>query len=369
MSAPFRNSAAACLALALAGCSDQQIASYRVPKDPGAAAVAAPAAAGAAVAQPGALHWATPAGWQAQAASGLRAASFLAPGPNGATADVSVVTFGGAGGDVLANINRWRGQLQLPPIAAGELAANVSALEEPAGHFLVADIRGEPAAGKPAPRILGAWLEQPNQVWFFKMMGPEDVVEAQQATFLGFLRSVAAGAAPEGAPRVAENAPKSSENTNDLPHAAFVVAPTDAAGAPSLQWQAPADWKTKPVTMMRKGSFTVSRGGADADLAITAFPGDVGGLAANVNRWRGQVGLAPVDEAAIGTVTESFEANGLHFTLVDCAGADPAGAQRILAALVPWQGATWFFKLTGPDRMVEAEKPAFAGFLRTVRSR
>jgi len=365
--ARLRICAAAILTLALAACSDRDITAYRVPKDPSVAVAAAPVDPDAAGAQPGSLHWSTPAGWQPQAASGLRAGSFLAPGPGGATADVSVVTFAGAGGDVLANINRWRGQLQLPPITAAELPANVNALEEPAGHFLVADIRGEPVAGKPASRILGAWLEEPSQVWFFKMMGAENVVEAQKGTFLGFLRSVAAGAALDGVPHIAETGPKPAENTNDLPHAAFVVAPTEGAEAPSLQWQAPSDWKAKPITMMRKGSYAVSRGGADADLAITAFPGDVGGLAANVNRWRGQVGLDPVDDAAIGTVTEAFDSNGLHFTVVDCAGSTPSGPQRIMAALVPWQGATWFFKLTGPDDLVKSEKSAFSEFLRTIR--
>lgn len=366
MSARCRNSLLACLGLALAGCSDQDITAYRVPKDPGSA-VAAAAPATAPEAASGALSWTAPAGWQAQAASGMRAASFLAPGPGGATADVSVVTFAGAGGDVLANINRWRGQLQLSPIAAADLPANVSALDEPAGHFLVADIRGEPAAGKPAPRILGAWLEQPDRVWFFKIMGPAEVVESQKTAFMDFLRSVVSGPAPAGAVPAADAGPKAAENTNDLPHAAFVVAPTDAAGAPSLQWQAPADWKAKPITMMRKGSYAVSHGGTDADLAITAFPGDVGGLTANVNRWRGQVGLDPVDDATVGSVTTAFDANGLHFTLVDFAGSSPAGGQRILAALVPWQGATWFFKLTGPDRLVEDEKAAFGAFLQTVR--
>lgn len=356
----------------LTGCSDKDITAYRVPKDPAAtmAATPAPADSNPAASPSGSLHWATPASWQVQPASGLRAASFLAPGVGGATADVSVVTFAGAGGDVLANINRWRGQIQLPPIGAADLPANVTALEEPAGRFTVADILGPAAAGKPATQILGAWLEQADRVWFFKMMGPADVVEAQRAAFLGFLQSVAAGPAPEKAPAaVADGGAKPPENTNDLPHAAFVVAPTDAAGAPSLQWQAPADWKPKAITMMRKGSYAVSGPGGEADLAITAFPGDVGGLAANVNRWRGQVGLDPVDDAAIGTVTTSFDSNGLHFTVVDCAASAPASGQRILAALVPWQGATWFFKLTGPDQLVEAQKAAFTDFLRTIRSK
>ena len=368
MSDRLRNSAGACLVLALAGCSAKDIASYRVPKDPGAAAPAPALAAGAPAAQPG-LHWDAPAAWQPQAASGLRVASYLTPGKGGAGADVSVVTFGGAGGDTLANINRWSGQLKLAPISAEQLPSEVSALEAPAGRFSVADIRGEPVDGKPAARILGAWLEQPGQVWFFKMMGPEDVVETQKDAFLQFVRSVSPGVTAGAAAPAGAGAPRVATNTNDLPHANFAVVPTDQGDARTLKWQAPDEWKPKPATAIRKGSFTVSRGGAEADLSITAFPGDVGGLSANVNRWRGQVGLAPVDDSAIGTVTESFDANGLKFTMVDFAGPEGSGQQRILAAFAPWQGGTWFFKLTGPAALVEDERPAFVAFLKTVQPR
>lgn len=330
--------------------------------------MSAPIETGVAGAQ-AALHWETPAGWQQQAASGLRAASFLAPGQGGGSADVSVVTFAGAGGDVLANVNRWRGQLHLAPIAADKLSEEVNALNTSTGHFLIADIRGEPDPGKAAIRILGAWLEQPGRVWFFKMMGPEDVVEAQKDAFVGFLRSVAPEAMIEGVSHASPNSAHPDENTNDLPHASFVVAPTGAPNEPSLRWQAPPDWQPKPITTMRKGSYAISRGGAAADLSITAFPGDVGGLAANVNRWRGQIGLPPLDDTSLESATETFDANGLHFTLVDFAGTTSSGDQRILAALASWQGATWFFKVMGPDGLVEDEKPTFVAFLKTVQSR
>jgi len=367
MSDRFRNNAGACLVLALAGCSGKDITSYRVPKDAGAAASAPSAVATAPGAQPG-LHWDVPAPWQPQAASGLRVASYLTPGKaGGAGADVSVVTFGGAGGDTLANINRWRGQLKLAPISAEQLPAEVSALEAPAGHFSVADIRGEPADGRAAARILGAWLEEPGQVWFFKMMGPEDVVESQKEAFFQFIRSVSQGAAAAGTAPAEPGASRVAANTNDLPRANFAVVPTDQGDARTLKWQAPDGWKPKPATAIRKGSFTIARGGQEADMSITAFPGDVGGLSANVNRWRGQVDLAPVDDSAIGTVTESLDANGLHFTLVDFAGPEGSGQQRILAAFTPWQGGTWFFKLTGPAALVEEERPAFAAFLKTVQ--
>ena len=111
---------------------------------------------------------------------------------------------------------------------------------------------------------------------------------------------------------------------------------------------------------MRKGSYSV----AGAEVAITAFPGEVGGVLANVNRWRGQAGLDPVDEAGLASVTSSFDSNGLHFVVFDASDAP----QPLVAAAAPWGGGTWFFKLTGPAAAVAQAKPAFLSLLKTVRA-
>jgi hypothetical protein len=171
------------------------------------------------------------------------------------------------------------------------------------------------------------------------------------------------------AARVETSGARTASNTNDLPHGNLAVVPTNEGEGNPLRWQAPAQWKPKAATAIRKGSYSVTRAGDEADVSVTAFPGDVGGLSANVNRWRGQVGLPPLDDSAMGTATEAFDANGLHFTLVDFAGSETSGQQRILAAFAPWQGGTWFFKMTGPAALVEDEKPAFVAFLRTVQPR
>ncbi|HZZ20009.1 MAG TPA: hypothetical protein VFE25_11590, partial [Opitutaceae bacterium] len=62
-----------------------------------------------------------------------------------------------------------------------------------------------------------------------------------------------------------------------------------ASGA-DLAWTTPSDWVVKPPAPMRKATFGVPAGGSQAELSVTAFPGDVGGDLANVNRWRGQIG-------------------------------------------------------------------------------
>ena len=152
------------------------------------------------------------------------------------------------------------------------------------------------------------------------------------------------------------------------PAAQMADTPVATARGPGLTWTAPAGWTAKPLGAMRKGSFTVpGEGGASADLSITAFPGAVGGDLANVNRWRGQVGLAPIAEGELAAAITTIKAIGLTVSLVDLPSADPAQT-RILGAMVPYQGAMWFFKLTGPGALVGAAKPAFIDFLKTVKA-
>lgn len=135
-----------------------------------------------------------------------------------------------------------------------------------------------------------------------------------------------------------------------------------------LTWTAPSQWVATPGSAMRKGSYRVpGSGGEDGDLSITAFPGDVGGELANVNRWRAQVQLPPIAESELATQVTREQHNGLSFGIVDVTGQG-ANAHRILGAFVPYDGATWFFKLAGPDAVVGAAKPAFLSFLASVKA-
>ncbi|HEX2852337.1 MAG TPA: hypothetical protein VHO24_03785 [Opitutaceae bacterium] len=143
--------------------------------------------------------------------------------------------------------------------------------------------------------------------------------------------------------------------------------PVTTAAGPGLTWTAPSHWKPKAGSAMRKGSYAIAgEGETEADLSITAFPGNVGGELANLNRWRGQLQLPPVTEAEFSSATGHLDVNGLHVTTVDITGTG-ANPQRILGVMIPHGDATWFFKLLGPDTLLAREKPAFMAFLETVK--
>ena len=162
-----------------------------------------------------------------------------------------------------------------------------------------------------------------------------------------------AGSAPAGADAHAE-----SRQSAATPNAAS-----------PLVWQAPAHWKPKAASAMRRASFDVPLAdGSTADLSISSLGGAAGGVLSNVNRWRAQLGLAPLADAQLGANGERIAANGLTFVLVDIAGQTGGAQMRLLAAIVESGGDTWFFKLIGPAAGVAGEKAAYLEFLHTVKS-
>lgn len=140
--------------------------------------------------------------------------------------------------------------------------------------------------------------------------------------------------------------------------------PVTTASGESLKWSAPAHWTAKPAVAMRKGSYAITgENNTEADLSITAFPGDVGGDLANANRWRAQLQLGPLSETDFAQHNQHLDYNGLHMTVVDFTGA----GQRTVGAMIPFDGSTWFFKLMGPEPIVAREKDAFLAFLQTIQ--
>ena len=167
----------------------------------------------------------------------------------------------------------------------------------------------------------------------------------------------AAAPAPKAAPAAQPPAGGDMANTS---------VPT--ASGPALAWVAPSHWQSKPAGAMRRATYAITgEGGATAELSITAFPGDVGGEVANVNRWRGQLQLAPQSEADVAAAIARLESNGLKIGFVEMANPNAATPTRVLGAFVPHAGSTWFFKLTGSDSLVAKEKVAFLQFLNTLR--
>ena len=150
--------------------------------------------------------------------------------------------------------------------------------------------------------------------------------------------------------------------------AAGLPAP-DNSGQPQLKYALPDGWQEKTPTKMRVASFSVTDSGKQADVSVIPMGGMAGGNLANVIRWRGQVGLGPVDEDAVQKMTEKVVIAGQDADLFDIAGTSTGsgGAERIIASVLHRDDTAWFFKITGDADLVEKQKPAFVSFLKSIQ--
>lgn len=186
-----------------AGCGDD-VAHYRVPKEaaapPEAAAVpgGGPMAGGAGPTMPvgdvpppprpagGALAWTLPTGWtDSRGGGGMRYATLRSPVAG--KVDVSVTVLSGEAGGELANVNRWRNQIGLPPLDAAGLAAARKPVRAKVGAVSLYDFTSE---GDRRSRVVAGFAMVAGNTWFVKMSGDEGPVGQARPDFVRIVESL-----------------------------------------------------------------------------------------------------------------------------------------------------------------------------------
>jgi len=152
----------------------------------------------------GSLTFITPAGWQSShPTSSMRVAEFALPRAASDPDDGQLVVyyFGGSGGSVDANIQRWIGQMQQPD---GRASASAATRETRQIHGLtvtLVDVSGtyvaETAPGSAEHhnqahyRLRAGVVETPRGPYFIKLTGPEKTIAKWDAAFNQFVGSFA----------------------------------------------------------------------------------------------------------------------------------------------------------------------------------
>ncbi len=365
--------AAALALLALAGCDRDKIQTYKV--DSTNAVAVAPPSGGMPGTMPDSLpapdnsglpklKYTLPEGWQGKPLTQWRVASFTVS-ENGKSADISVVPLGGMAGGDLANVNRWRRDVGQSQLATDEemkkLAEPVTIAGQPADLY---DLSGTSPGSGDEERIVAAILHNEDTAWFFKMTGAADLVKKNKPAFVAFLQSVAF--AKSSAPSL----PPPAE-ASQLPagHPAIPGAPI-AAAAPSGNptWTVPSDWKSGEPSQFVLAKFDIQNASGTAAATVSQLDGDGGGLLANVNRWRGQLGQQAIfaDDAA---KLPAIDAGGIRATVADFNGTDARTGKpaRLVGVVLPRNGQTWFYKLMGDPDVVAAQKDAFIKFVQSAK--
>jgi len=165
------------------------------------------------------------------------------------------------------------------------------------------------------------------------------------------------------APAAAPAAPVAAQPAAAAPMVAPASMKAEAASFDAPKWgKLPAGWSVGPENAMRKATWIVAGpDGSKAEVAVTVFPGNVGGLTANVNRWRGQIGLGSATGEEIAASAKPAKVGGLDSQRFVMASTD--GKKGLDAVMTPHKGATWFFKMSGDAAAVTANGSALVAFL------
>lgn len=245
------------------------------------------------------ITWSNPPGWRRRMGPKPRYATLYVL-PKSKRLEITVTRLGPDAADVRKNLDRWRGQLGLDPLTDAE---------------------------------------------FDKLANNSEVdgIKATRVDFIGVLQE-------EAAPMMGRPPQQQLK-----------------AGEAPMKYTTPDGWEAQPP-IEKQGIrtpvvFRVRAGGSEAEATAMPLPGDGGGVSFNVNRWRRQVGLAPLDDAGIRRDLRSLKTAEREAEYVDLSGAD----KRILGAILPHGRQTWFFTLKGSPDLVGKEKSHFEAFIASIR--
>lgn len=137
-------------------------------------------------------------------------------------------------------------------------------------------------------RLLAAMVTEPDldRVWFFKLEGPLDKVDAHAKEFDQFLTSV-------HFTRVSDE---------------------------GLRWELPAGWVERKGNGLRKRTLVIGDKSDNLAVTIVALGRMAGDVPMNVNRWRKQVGLPSLPLSEADDDTASVTIDGMAGYRVDLKG-------------------------------------------------
>ena len=356
----------AALLAGLSACQRQEITVYTAPKDsvleaempPSASAPAAPSAHGeggqvdanaplAKDANLPKMSWQLPPGWVSTGPGQMSAASFAIKSDSG-KAGVSVTPLPNMAGQEAMIVNMWRQQAGAPDLKPEEAEAALTPVSMAGGtgkYFEITSNRD----GK-SGRIITAMLNRDGKTWFFKLAGDDAAVAEQKAPFLEFIKSI----------QFDDKAVAAVSNPPPAPDPGVpAAAKPEPSSPPPLD--TPEAWRPLPAGQMQVAKFAVpDQGEAKAEVSVSMFSSDTGGPAANILRWRRQLGMPEISEPEASDLAKPLE--GVEDGIVTDLQQEK---RRMVGVIIHRENNWWFYKLLGDDAAVDAARESFLTFAKT----
>jgi len=275
--------------------------------------------------------WKLPEGWSLGGKAQMVFAILEIPDTE---AEIRISRLGGQQ-DLLSNVNRWRGQLSLPPATAGGLEKNLTVKQGEEAEYRLFDKQGKSSGQS----MGGPFMRQQA------LMRAKEAEQAEQA-----------------------NNETKEESETDSP---TVKPPSklknELAANPKFTLDPPEGYLPGKTSAMVVARFVKETD--DGTVQISLVP-----LTAtnkwndNVNFWRQSVGLEPIEAAEIEAATEAVTISGVKgkkiALIADDLGDDDSEVKKsLIGVMVKHDDAAWFFKMMGETPLVNSDQSIFESFL------
>jgi len=136
------------------------------------------------------------------------------------------------------------------------------------------------------------------------------------------------------------------------------------SGLPVVTWALPPAWKDIGADQMSAARFSVP---GEASVMITPLPLMSSQEPALVNMWRQMMDQPLLEPDAAAKALSDVELAGTKGKLFEVSGKRGPEDMKIVTAFLHRDDKSWFFKLQGPPAAVDAQRPAYLDFLKSVK--
>jgi hypothetical protein len=172
---------------------------------------------------------------------------------------------------------------------------------------------------------------------------------------------------------ISEYAAPAQANVSDFTR--FHIQPPAPPRPPQIDfvWDTPMGWKEAPPDAAGMRMINLAFGpNGEGECYLSMMPGGAGGVEANINRWRKQMGQPDMSAEEIAKLpTKKLFGRDTTFVSLegDFQGMGAAESQknyRMLGLVQPTPQVTLFVKMTGPKDLVAANEAAFDQFCQSI---
>lgn len=260
------------------------------------------------------VDWTLPATWAEKRDAGneLRYATLTLAGATPLEVSVTMLP---AGDDLtaalLSNINRWRNQLDLPFIAAEDLPTRTETIVSGDLKITLINIVGKAKPGAAMP----------------------------------------GGAMPGMSPHL--DRPTNQERPSRE------VAQGEPAES-GIKYEKPAEWMQVRPKQFTLAAFEVIDGKKQVSISLSRAGGT---KSMNVNRWRGQLGLGPLEEEELAKTLQKFPVGTRKGSLVEL----KSDTQTLVGVMIEDGDMMVFVKMMGDPKLAAQERERFEAFAKGLK--